>query len=110
MSLIMSLLQVLFGHFLIVNEYPVRHFFIEFVSFSLYLHCSIATTTLSLMKTFFEYQEYNRLLMMYRIIPFKVVEHFTDYPETYVFCGWLMLVYGASSIFRSFERCLLRRT
>lgn len=105
MSIFLSLVQVIFGNLLIVNEYPVRHFFLELISFCLYIHCSIAATFLSFMKEFFDYQEYNRLLYMYRIIPFKVNEHFIDYPETYVFCGWLMVVYGVSSIFKSFERC-----
>jgi hypothetical protein len=93
-----SALQTLFGYFLIVGHLPCRRIFIEALTFGLYLHCNIASALLSFTHDYFEPELYVTVLNMYRAAPYKTLEHFMVYPETYVFCGWILFVYGVNSM------------
>jgi len=104
MYLLFSALQAIFGYFLIIGDLPCRRIFLEVLGFTLSIHCNIAGALLSFTNNFFEPELYATLLNMYRKMPFKTVEHFMVYPETFVFCGWLMCVYGISSILHYLSR------
>jgi len=97
MSLYGSVLQTVFGCYLILGDDSFRRFFIEAVSFGLYVHCSIASTLLSISGSLFEPDLYGTVLQMYRKLPYKVITHFYVYPECYVFCGWFIAVHGLAS-------------
>ena len=106
MSLLFSTLQTIFGYFLIIGDLPCRRIFLEALGFALYLHCNIAGALLSFTNNYFDPELYGTVLNMYRQAPFKTIEHFMVYPETFVFCGWLMFIYGMSSILHSLgQRC-----
>ena len=100
MSIVFSGLQALFGYFLIIGDLPCRRIFLEALGFTLYIHCSLAAALLSFTNNCFEPELYQTVLNMYRQAPFKTVDHFLVYPETFVFCGWLMFIYGLSSFLR----------
>jgi len=101
MSLVFSAVQTLFGYFLIIGDFSCRRVFLEALVFALYLHCNIAAALLSFTHNYFDPELYATVLNMYRQAPFKTVEHFMVYPEAFIFCGWLMFVYGASSVLHS---------
>jgi hypothetical protein len=103
MNLYSSIFQTVFGCYLIIGDNSFRRFFIEVLSFSLYIHCSIASTLLSLTGNLFEGEVYNSVLEMYRTLPYKVIHHFFLYPEAFVFCGWFMAIYGLGRIVRHFK-------
>ena len=108
MSLISSFLEIIVGWALIVGEPAVRRIFTELLGFYLYIHCNIATTLLSFTNNLFEEELYENILEMYRTIPFNVIHHLFLYPETYVFFGWLIFVYGCSKILYYFNKICYR--
>jgi len=103
MYLYSSILQTVFGCYLIIGNDSFRRFFIEVLSFGLYIHCSIASTLLSLTGNLFEPELYTTVLEMYRTIPYRIIHHFYLYPETFVFCGWFMAVYGLGRVVRQIK-------
>ena len=101
MSRILSIFEIIIGCALIIGEPAVRRIFTELLGFYLYVHCNIAITLLSFTNNLFEEELYENILTMYRTIPFNVIQHFFLYPETYVFCGWLLIVYNLRNILYS---------
>jgi hypothetical protein len=75
-------------------------FLIEIVKYFLYVHCKVATWTLSFFVSFIDRPLYKEVNSIFNNLPYKVSEHYNEYPQLFALSGLLILISGISSIMR----------
>ena len=97
-SIRISLLQVAFGLSIIYGDKNSNNFLIEIVKYILYIHCEFALWIFSFFASVMEKPLYNDVIVIFNNIPYKVSEHYNEYPQLFVLSGVLILMSGISSI------------
>lgn len=99
-SIRIPLLQVAFGVSIICGDKRSNEFLIEIVKYILYIHCEFSLWIFTFFASVMEKQLYNDVITIFNNIPYKVSEHYNEYPQLFVLSGILILMSGISSIVR----------
>jgi len=99
-SIRIPLLQVAFGICILYGDTMSYKFLIEIVKYFLYLHCEVASWVFSFFVSVIEKPLYNDVSAIFNNLPYKVSEHYNEYPQLFAYSGFLILMSGIFSIVR----------
>jgi len=98
--MISGLLISLFGAYLISGEYETRHCFIEVLSYIAHLVTYTVNSVTFVMEEVLTKNAYISLQSIYATMPRNVYSYFEDFPDAFIVCGWVLVLYGIMKIFR----------